>query len=256
MKQVLAAVAAALGAAGCQFNVMAGPAIQGEGPVEKSKRTATTFHKIRAGNAMKLKVEAGSAPSVEVSAQQNLLKHIITKVDGDTLVIETDASISTQEAMQVSIVASSLESLELSGAATAQVSGFKGDSIRIECSGAADATVSGLYGIAELHGSGAAQVKLDIAGLTKLSIEGSGASQFELGSGALSEVKVELSGASSFRSKATAEKLDFRANGASKIEFGGGTSGTAQASGGSSIRFDSTVKSLSKDASGGSSIQP
>jgi hypothetical protein len=197
------------------------------------------FTGIDASGAFRVNVVAGDAYSVAVTADDNLFEYIEVRKVGSTLRIgfNTMHPISLGSgSFKADIVMPSLESIGLSGASQANISGFKtGKDFNADLSGA-----SGLIGSLDAariqaRASGASRVQLQ-GSAGDLSINGSGASNIDLsGLKSGSRSSVELSGASQAAVPAC-ESLEYSLSGASHLAYKGAPRiERSQSSGGSSI---------------------
>jgi hypothetical protein len=190
--------------------------IRGSGTAKTEARSLSGFKEIRTGGAVNLDISFKPEFSVSVEADDNLLEYITTGVDGDTLVIGQKDNINSKNKINIKITMPELTGLDISGASTANVAGFKGDKIVVELSGAS---------------------KIKIEGVT-------------------SELNARASGASSIdAANLKAENADADASGASSITVNATGDLKAEASGASHVIYIGDPKSLKQNASGASSVK-
>jgi hypothetical protein len=190
--------------------------LQGSGTAKTETRNVSGFKEIKAGGAINLDISFKPEYSVSVEADDNLLEHITTEVSGDTLVIGMKDHINSKNKINVKITMPELTELDISGASTGDIAGFKGEKL-----------VVGL--------SGASKIKLD---------------------GDVREFNARVSGASSIdASNLKAENADVDASGASNITVNASGDLVAKASGASSVKYIGEPKSLKQNASGASSVK-
>lgn len=164
--------------AGCDGEV-------GSGEIVTEERSVDAFDNldIRDGVNVELTIDAGADPSVSVSYDDNLLDNVITRVSGDTLVIEFSGSIVSfgGRGRVVNVVVDSIDQIETSGGANLTASGSIG-SYTLEASGGANADLSGLEAASiEVRVSGGANVEVfateeiegDASGGANLTVVGS-----------------------------------------------------------------------------------
>ncbi len=189
--------------------------VQGSGNAKTETRKADGFKSVDASGAVNVEIVVQKGFSVSVEADDNLLENIKTEVNGDTLKIYSEDSISPKTRVNVKISMPEIIGLELSGASNANVSGVNSDLI-------------------ELKASGASKVKID-GQVIKLRADASGASKIDAEGLKVEDANVDASGASSATIMAT-EEVDLDASGASKITYVGEPKRIKQnASGASSI---------------------
>jgi hypothetical protein len=164
--------------AGCDGEV-------GSGEIVTEERSVDAFDNldVRDGVNVELTIDAGADPSVSVDYDDNLLDNVITRVSGDTLVIEFSGSIVSfgGRGRVVNVVVDSIDQIEASGGANLTASGSIG-SYTLEASGGANADLSDLEAASiEVRVSGGANVEVfateeiegDASGGANLTVVGS-----------------------------------------------------------------------------------
>jgi hypothetical protein len=188
---------------------------QGSGRIITEKRTLSGFTAIEVGGAIEVEVSQSDSHSVEVSADDNILPTIITKVDGDILKIERhEGDLFNSSTVHVKISLPTLSGLELSGASHGSAKNIKTDKLNLEISGASKLIVSGT--VSELQSEVSGASKLDAKGLVADNIE------------------IECAGASKAMVHANIS-LKINAEGASKVVYSGSPKVIEESSGASSI---------------------
>lgn len=189
---------AALGFSNVSFNVFSG--IKGSGEAKVEKRDVSGFKQIDVSGIIEVEVTAQKNFGVEVEADDNLLEHVKTEVDGDTLRLYTKNRISPRTKIRVVISMPELTGAEVSGVSKLTASEIKTNSFKLDVSGAS---------------------KIELKGEAKeLKIEASGASKINAESLKVANANVDVSGASSISVFAT-EELKADASGASKVTYSG-----------------------------------
>jgi hypothetical protein len=191
--------------------------IQGSGTSKTETRNVSGFKEIKANGAIDLEITIKPEYSVTVEADDNLLEHINTDVNGDTLIIESRGEkINPKRKINVRITMPELVDLEINGASTGSVAGVKTD---------------------KLH--------LSINGASKLKIDGE-----------VRELKAQAGGASSIDAGGLkTENADVDASGASNMTVNAAGDLSANASGASSVKYIGEPKSLKQNTSGASSVK-
>ncbi|MEP6924289.1 MAG: head GIN domain-containing protein [Pyrinomonadaceae bacterium] len=190
--------------------------VKGSGNTVTEKRNVTGFKGVHTGGAMQLEISVGKEFSVELEGDDNILPTIKTEVRGDKLYFERkEGRIWSRGRVIARVTMPELNDLDISGASSAIVNNVKTESLKIDASGAS---------------------KIEISGEARdLAVEVSGASKLDAENLKTERTKVEASGASKVSIFAS-EAVDADASGASKIVYSG------------------NPKSVSKDASGASSV--
>ncbi len=97
----------------CKYDIDLGNGINGSGNVIKEKRTLTeTFTKIEVNRGIEVIVEQANETEIEVEADDNIIKHITTKVENNVLVITTDESINSSDSQTVRVKMPTITSIE------------------------------------------------------------------------------------------------------------------------------------------------
>lgn len=186
---------------------------RGNGNVQSQARDLKGFKGIDVSGVFEVEIVAQKDFSVQVEADENLLEHIKTEVDGDVLEISTSKRIKSSSGLKVRISAPDIEKLEISGAAKVSLVDLKNSALQLETSGAS---------------------KINLAGETdKLVIDVSGASNVEAESLRSRAATIDASGASKVNVFAT-ESIRSEASGASRITYTGGATDVVKKSSGAS----------------------
>lgn len=148
--------------------------IRGNGRVKDERRTIEDFQRIQAGGAFTIKIHVGQPTSLKISAEDNLLGYIKTKVKGNTLTIDTRKNISPRKEILIEITTPELEFINASGANNINVSGIKGSQFDVDLSGAGNISLSGEVEKfkAELSGAGNINAKELKANDVRVSVSG------------------------------------------------------------------------------------
>ena len=206
--------------------------------ITTEERTIGTYEKLSVYDAFDVSVTYGSATSkITVEANDNLMKYIITELDGDYLVIKLDSKISVKSSatLKINITVPKLTEIKASGASSVEfLSELSTSNLNLNLSGA-----SALKGDVNLTScnfnlSGASQI--DVAGsINTAIIELSGASSIGNYNCSIDNLSIDLSGASS-GSLTLNEIINIDASGASSLNYkGNGTINAIELTGASSI---------------------
>src|SRR3954452_14245557 len=125
--------------------------IHGAGAVTSESRATTPFRRIRIGEGVRLDARTGSAGSVSVSGQANILPLIDTTVTGDELVVSlASPSIDSAEPLIVSIVTPELDAVRLDPGASGTLD-VTTPALELDVTGGATVAGSGTIGTLDLH---------------------------------------------------------------------------------------------------------
>jgi Putative auto-transporter adhesin, head GIN domain len=243
-------------AAGCTAVPGTGGDVTGSGTPTTKTYDYSGFTGLRVDNAFAATVTYGGAFGVTVTVDDNLVKYLRVELDGDTLHIGLDPNMSYQNAtLKAEVTMPSLRALEVSGGATADVTGFASeDDLELRLSGGGKVSLAGFRaGDVGIDVSGAARLSGDLEA-QELSGEASGAGQVAL-AGSASKAQLEASGAGKLDLKdLTLKDAD--------LQLSGGASGTVrvtgtltvEASGGARLDYYGSPTQVQTNVSGGAQV--
>ncbi len=174
--------------------------IRGNGKVTNENRTVENFTEIELGGAYNVDIKVGKEPSLSISGEENLIRYIRTRVEGDRLIVDTRKNISPRKEIRIKITVPKLTYLDASGACDIYAGNIDSDHFNLDVSGA---------GSVELNG------KVD-----KLSIDLSGAGSVSAKNLKSKDLNISLSGASSAEVYAS-EYIDASVSGVGSITYFG-----------------------------------
>lgn len=215
--------------------------ITGKGePTTVSRAVSGAFNSIdiSAPVTAHVHVQPGATASLNFSGHKNLIEHLKTEVEGNTLHIEGRHSINFDwdDDIVADITVSSLKELSIHGAADADVNGdVTGSDLRLVISGAGDVTVE--------------KINVD-----KLEAKISGAGNVELNSGTVGDAYYKVSGAGNINSFGVhANNVAAKVSGAGGINVYAEKTLDAKVSGAGSIQYKGPA-SVKSETSGIGSI--
>jgi hypothetical protein len=155
----------------CNFN-----AIHGSGVAKTETRSVASFSKIELSGSPDVEVAVGPAASVEVTADDNILPILETKVENDTLKIDSKGSYNTRLGVKVKITLPTLEGVSVSGSGAIHVTGLKAGELEAGVTGSGDITLGGAVDRlrAQITGSGELQAGELGAKDVRITVTGSG----------------------------------------------------------------------------------
>ena len=189
--------------------------VKGSGTARTEARAVGDFASVSAGGAVALTITVGGATAVSVTADDNVVPLIRTRVQGDRLIIDSTDSYTAKTPVRIAITTPRLTALGLSGATTATAAGVTGDRLAIDLSGASRASLAGAAAAVTIETSGAAEVDATKLAAQDATVAASGASHVAL---------------------AVARGLTVEASGASVVEYAGAPAVTKATSGASRVR--------------------
>jgi hypothetical protein len=194
--------------------------VKGSGVAASETRAMSPFTGVDLAGVGKLvlKVGDGANYAVKITADDNLLALVETKVTGDTLTIHLKDSVSLTNSVGFTyeVTAPKIEKIESSGAASIDGSGFNGGKLAVDVSGVGSVKLAGRVEEfrADLSGAGslnttslvAEDVRVDLSGVgsadvradrrIRANVSGLGSITWE---GSATDVKTDVSGLGSVR---------------------------------------------------------
>jgi hypothetical protein len=171
--------------------------VTGEGPIQSENRQADAFSRIEVSAGIGVTVRIGSARSVEVRAQENILPIIATDVEGDTLLIRSTRSYSASEGVEVTVVTPMITGISMSGGSQGHIEDLETERLDVDLDGGAGLTVTGVASSLALDASGGSRAELGNLSATTITLDVSG------GSIATVQASDEVSGSASGGSRVT-----------------------------------------------------
>ena len=158
-----------------------GPQVTGSGEIITEGRELPPFSRVEVDGATDVSITYGSAQSVKVIADDNIVPIISTEVEGETLKIEPDRSYTSSEQVRVEIVLPVIRSVEVEGSSNIEILGApieagRIDRFSLEIEGSGDADIADMRAeTVEIEIEGSGDVTLGGAGKhLAVVIEGSG----------------------------------------------------------------------------------
>ena len=201
--------------------------LKGEGKKTEVTPAVATFNAISIEVSLQsvIDVREGAQPAVQLSGYENVLAHIKTKVENNTLRIYTDLDDSwtmDSEDINARITVPSLTALTLQGAPGADIHGAVTSSdFKLDISGAAHVNIDNIV-VDNFHStvSGAADITVKAGTVKKAEYEISGAGKIKAYPLQAAELTASISGAGTSEVTAS-QKLTASISGAGSIRYKG-----------------------------------
>ena len=151
-------------------------AVEGSGVAAAQPRRVPAFNSVVLAGSNVVAVQVGRAQSVVVRGDDNLLRHVTTRVDGGGLVVDADRSFTTKSPMRVDVRVPSLDALRLRGSGVIAVAGVQARRLTVALPGSGIVRASGTATRLDvtLGGSGDVQLGPLAARDVRASVTGSG----------------------------------------------------------------------------------
>lgn len=157
----LSSVALALASSSCIVSCGDwGADVVGSGVARTESRSVAAFERIHVQGSTDVVAEIGATPSLEVTADDNVLQYLETRVENGTLVVELKSgSYSLKVTPVVKVVAPTLVGLEVDGSSDSTLTKLSGSSFRVEIDGSGDVRCEGAVDALDVDISGSGDVR-------------------------------------------------------------------------------------------------
>ncbi|HAA10866.1 MAG TPA: hypothetical protein DCE41_03875 [Cytophagales bacterium] len=194
--------------------------VSGNGNIVSENREIQDFSRIHLKGGYQVLITEGNTPSVEIETDENLMEYIKTEVKGDRLIIESTSSLYSQSGIVINITYTSLEAIDVSGAASVENYGtVAGESLDMNISGAAEIDLKVDVMELDINTSGAGSLSLS-GEAQDASFSLSGAGNVEAYSLTTTDCKVSVSGVGGAEVYVTG-RLDAQVSGVGGISYKG-----------------------------------
>jgi len=231
MRQIAILSIVLLSFASCQHET-------GSGNIITEKKSVDNFTALSAGSGFEVEVKIGSPVSVEIEADDNLMKYIQVKVEGGKLRIQSKNNFTISNGhLKAYITVPSLDDIESSGAADINVL----DEIKSS-------------GKVRLHASGAAKITAKVDA-PKVDAESSGAANIQV-SGRTKDIYADASGGAVIEAdELLSENANAEASGAGNVHVFASVKLKAKASGAGNVYYKGGAANVQADESGAGNVK-
>jgi hypothetical protein len=217
-----------------------GGRVAGSGLLVTESREVSDFNELAIDYPVDITIMQGKNPSIEITADDNLIPQLQTEVRRDTLVIEnknTDWSqrVRPSQTVQVTLIVTDLTQINFTSAGTLVLDAFKGEDLHVSLSGA---------GEMQLHDVILNTLQLSLSGAGDLS-----------GDGSVDTLHLAISGFGSFKGNdLEAQHADVSISGAGDATVWAVRSLDVRISGAGSVRYYGQPPSFSEQISGAGNV--
>ena len=166
--------------------------IRGNGHVVTDNRKVTEFSDIKTGGAFRIEWRPGT-PSLSITTDDNLLRYIDSRVEGNTLHLESHDQLSPTRHIQVVVRSPKLTGVSASGATRLDAADLNIPKFYLQTSGASKITLAGTADELLAEMSGATKLDAEALHTKNADITSSGASKAQVH--ATETLRVSISGA-------------------------------------------------------------
>ncbi|MFA7290017.1 MAG: head GIN domain-containing protein [Melioribacteraceae bacterium] len=189
--------------------------VRGNGNVNEEVRKVANFNKIYIGGAFSVKIRIAEKYSLKISAEENLLGLIRTRVRGDILDIDTKKTLSPRKEVSIYITTPDLKYINCSGANNVYAEGINSEYFEVNLSGAGNVDLAGKTKKfkAVISGAGSLDAKQLKAEETKIKVSGAASADVF----ASKNIDAEVSGVGSIDYFGKPEKIRTNISGVGSI---------------------------------------
>ena len=217
-----------------------GHTLRGSGTVESETREVSDFTRISIDGVGELHLVQGDTASLEIEADDNILRRIQTRVVNGELYIDYESgfwgwNILPSRPIRFYVTVPELEEMTINGGARILNEGWEGDELRLVVNGAADISWWNVsLNALDIRLEGGADC--DISGQTgQLDLQVDGAGSVNLDDMQVTRASVTVNGVSDVRLWVT-DSLDVDINGAGQVQYYGAAEVVSQIDGIGSVR--------------------
>ncbi len=213
--------------------------VKGNGNIKTDSRTVSNFTAVDSRGSLNVDIKYGESTTVLVEADENLLPYIVTKVEGDKLVITTDkVGISSKEKLMVHISMTKVTGVSLSGSGNIFGSGqFSNDNTT------------------KLSVSGSGNLKLGFASFSAIEASVNGSGNMELTNGKTNTIDAAVSGSGNIGAYAIESKtVKARVSGSGNVKVTASETLEAVSSGSGNVYYKGTATVVNAQSHGSGKV--
>lgn len=217
---------------GCRFKT-------GSGNVVSENRTVGNFTGISTSQGFEVEVVTGENYSVKVDADDNLMKYVVTEINGNMLKVGLENNVNVSNAhLRAKITAPSIESIRASSGATVTLKGMMKAESKATLDASSGATIRTAVDAPLVSAEASSGSQIFLTGRTQtLKFQASSSGSINAAELLSENAKVSASSGASVKVHASL-KLDASASSGGNIKYRGGASVTSNTSSGGSVDKD------------------
>lgn len=178
--------------------------LRGSGTMVTETRTVEPFQRLSLrGGHLDAHVRVGSAQSLTIRGDSELLSRLETSVSDQTLVVDLEPEVDPRQAFELTIEVPELRSIEISGSASAAALGLASESFELVISGSGAVQVSGSAGALTTLISGSGQADLSGLAVREAHVRVTGSGNLEIDASERLDVEISGSGSVLYRGSPT-----------------------------------------------------
>ena len=221
---------------GCDWFSQSTKIIQGSGSTVRQERSIQGVDEIKLSGVGKLILKQGESESLVIEADENILSHIVSQVEGDTLSIypEDHALFRSKSEIIYHVILHKIKEIELSGSIEMDASLITADKLELKLSGSSRVKAALKVDKLKVKADGSAKIFLE-GEAKKQTVKAAGSVQYDAGSLESERAKLVVAGASRV-TVAVSKKLEVEASGVSVVSYKGNPQVIISSTGASSVQ--------------------
>lgn len=150
--------------------------LKGSGVIQTESREVSGFQAISLNSQGKVTVRQSGKESLTISAEDNLLPHLVSRVSNGTLVLDTESGINLRPTKPIEYMVEviSLENLRISGVGNLECTDLNSPKLSVLLSGVGNLTIQGSVDVLDLKVSGVGSFKGSELQTKKATVKNSG----------------------------------------------------------------------------------
>ena len=213
--------------------------VKGNGNVKRESRTVSSFTAVDSRGSINVDVSYGADNTISVEADENLMPYIVTKVEGDKLLITTEkVGISSKTRLVVHVTMTRLTGLMLSGSGNIMGSGqFSNDNTT------------------KLSVSGSGNMKLGFATFSAIDASVNGSGNIQLTDGKTNSIHATVSGSGNIDAYGISSKtVKARVSGSGNVKVTASESLEAVSSGSGNVYYKGSATVVNAQSHGSGKV--
>jgi Putative auto-transporter adhesin, head GIN domain len=135
--------------------------VVGKGPSKTDTRTVAEFTSVLADETADVIAMIGPLKPIQVTADENIVPIITTKVEGNTLIISTSKSYQTKNSVKVMIQAPNIDTITTRGSGDVTLKTTTVDTLTLSTTGSGDITATGNSKTVNLESTGSGDISAE-----------------------------------------------------------------------------------------------
>jgi hypothetical protein len=228
--------------------------LNGSGKAATQVRNVDSFEELEVDISADTTITKGDKPLCEITADDNIIPFILTRIEGNRLIITSDRNYSTRTAIKIKLQTSKISSVILKGSGNIAVKNVSKEKLEAIIKGSGNITGTGEANTLTVEISGSGDINLTGLKTTTADISISGTGNFT-GTGEAKNLKIGINGSGHARLAALKTKAaDIRISGSGNADIYVTDSLTAKIMGSGDVIYSGSPKTVNSSVLGSGNI--